>query len=178
MRYFLIALIASLASSCVNMKAVGRFEKYNEVFIGSVDWNMVIGGSKFNLTGVNSNITCEGTTDYPDDIPMTAESLLRCIGQKGDGRTTCSDGRKYSLRYTLTQSCGIGYGEGISNDGVKMKFVFGLSESEAIAAVEKAMRDVSNLPLLSSKTAEDNCKNMELEEGSEEFKKCVLDLSN
>lgn len=149
-KFLLIALIPLSFTSCeLHYKAVGKFDDYNEVFVGDVVHDPLVGGASFNVEAVNSKIKCEGYGRRPDYMPFS----LGCAGQRGRGDATCSDGRKVTMEWVAT-SCSTGYGKGVTADGVNFKFAFGMNEELANKELEKlqaSSQDQPSLPVYNPK---------------------------
>lgn len=102
----LIPLILSLTiSGCVTYKAVGMFQKYNEVFYGDVNANLIVGGSNFIIKGQISGITCTGSSNVTYIPPFGT-----CRGQRGNIFAVCDDGRTVTGEW-FAQSCTKGWAE-------------------------------------------------------------------
>lgn len=191
MKFKLIAITLFLISltGCVSYKAVGKFENYNEVFVGNVNANLMTGGGKFDITAVNSNVNCNGVASPPDKIPFN----LDCSGQEGNGNGLCSDGKIVNMRWYAT-SCTRGYGKGSTTDGISFNFAFGLTQEEAMNTLDKLADEVKskanypspqinieheivNVDENKTKEAEEKCKKLGLKFKTEKFNKCVLENS-
>ena len=187
-----IAIVLLFLTGCVSYKAVGKFENYNEVFVGNINANLMTGGGKFEITAVNSNVNCNGVASPPDKMPLSG--LLDCSGQEGNGNGTCSDGKMVNMRWYAT-SCTRGYGRGATTDGINFSFAFGLSQEEAMSSLDKLADDAKGKTSYPStqnnvdsnvsqsiddsktKDAEDKCKKLGLKVKTEKFNKCVLENS-
>jgi hypothetical protein len=192
MKFKVIAFLSVLffLTGCVSYKAVGKFENYNEVFVGNVNANLMTGGGKFDITAVNSNVNCNGVASPPDKIPFN----LDCSGQEGNGNGSCSDGKMVNMRWYAT-SCTRGYGKGSTTDGINFNFAFGLTQEEAMNTLDKLAEESkgkANYPSTQSnlsndasakaennktKEAEDKCKALGIKIKTEKFNKCVLENS-
>ncbi len=137
-----IAVVA-ISGCTITYKAVGRFDDYNEVFIGDVQHTIFKGGASFSVESKNSNIRCEGTAFPPYYYP----SMIGCAGQRGRGNVRCSDGRRMNIEW-VAKSCAQGYGEGSDKDGVTFRFVFGLDESKAQQELDRMSKEVVAKPKL------------------------------
>ena len=166
---FFITFLLIIISGCANYKAVGKLDNYNEIMVGNVEHNLVIGGSKFEMTTIIGNGQCKGTTTPPDTIP----NLLLCVGQEGSGQASCDDGKTYTLRWVAT-GCTTGYAKGQSSDGYNLSVTFGLSDEEAIIELEKLSDSVSNKPTVNEALAEKECLASGLKKTDPNFKLCVL----
>jgi hypothetical protein len=170
MKNILLIMAFVLIQGCANYKAIGKFDNANEILVGNVQHNLVVGGSNFEMTAVNSNTKCVGTTTGPQEY----ENILLCEGQKGSGQATCDDGRTISLKWTAT-GCTTGYAVGTTEDGHRFTVTFGLSDEEAMKFLNVAADDVANKPSLGNLDAEKKCEDKGLEKNTEEFKICVLE---
>jgi hypothetical protein len=196
MKFKLIAItfLLILLTGCVSYKAVGKFENYNEVFVGNVNANLMTGGGKFDITAVNSNINCNGIASPPDKMPLSG--LLDCSGQEGNGSGSCSDGRSLTMRW-YANSCTRGYGKGATPDGIAFQFAFGLTQEEAMTTLDKLADEAKGKAAYPSgqsqnieqpqnkseddsnkiRDAEDKCKKLGMKNKTEKFNKCVLENS-
>jgi len=111
---------------CATYKAVGTFKDIDQIMVGNVDHNLFLGGASFELTGVHSNIKCEGQAMKPDFIP----NILFCEGQRGRGVGRCTDGRKIEFQW-VADSCTKSHGQGEDSLGNTFYFTSGQSETEA-----------------------------------------------
>ena len=148
-RLLLTVTCFSLSGCELEYKAVGRFDDYDEAFIGTVKADPLVGGAVFHIEQVNSKIACDGEAGQPDYIPFS----LGCAGQRGHGDATCTDGRKIQFKWTAT-SCNTGYGKGTSQDGINFQFAFGQSEELANQELEKLTalgKDKPALPVYNPK---------------------------
>ena len=127
-----ILLIIFNFYGCVSYNVVGKFENYDEVFIGTVDHNLLAGVGDITATGEKSGVTCTGlsTVTY---IPAFS---IGCKGQRGEAPLQCSDGRTLTVDWIAT-SCTTGYGSGFDKDGIKFSFTFGHQKEEALAKLDK-----------------------------------------
>lgn len=189
-KLIIITIVLMLLTGCVSYKAVGKFENYNEVFVGNINANLMTGGGKFEITAVNSNVSCNGVASPPDKIPFN----LDCSGQEGNGNGTCSDGKMVNMRWYAT-SCTRGYGRGATADGINFNFAFGLSQEEAMTTLDKLADDAKEKASYPStqnslennvsqsaddskiKDAEDKCKKLGIKVKAEKFNECVLENS-
>ena len=141
-KFFIYFTIIFLIAACdVTYKAIGQFENFNEIYQGSVNSNLLVGGGNFTLTGVNSKTKCEGFANRPDIIPPS----LSCNGQSGTGSANCSDGRSFDFRWYAT-SCAEGYGEGQTNDGLAFNFNFGLNEKKLRSRLSRIKPSLEKRP--------------------------------
>ncbi len=173
MKYLQLFFAFLVLSGCVSYKAVGKFDNNSDMFIGNVNHNLMVGGGKYEFTGINSNINCSGIASSPDKIPFG----IGCEGQEGNANGQCSDGRSLTMRW-YASSCTTGYGNGNTSDGAKFQFTFGLTKEEALEALNKMIpiKD-SNLDDSKLEIAKGNCRKQGFKEKTEEFNKCVLENS-
>lgn len=135
-----LPLVAVILTGCiVEYKVVGKFDDYNEVFIGTVKNNVSTGGAIFQIEAINSKVSCDGVAGRPDYMS------IGCAGQSGRGEAVCTDGRSLKFNWYGT-SCYKGYGKGVSSDGIKFQFAFGQNEETAKADLDKLLAEVSNKP--------------------------------
>jgi S1-C subfamily serine protease len=124
------ALAGFLCSACsVKYPVVGKFDKYNEVFKGSVDSNLLAGTSFIQVHGEVSKIWCRGSSKVTY-IPPISFILPVCEGQRGTALLTCDDGRTVNAQWEAT-SCNSGFGSGTDQHGSTFKFAFGMTEEQA-----------------------------------------------
>jgi S1-C subfamily serine protease len=143
--HLLIAALVTSATLCgcfANYQVVGRFDHYDEVFIGTVRHNLMTGSGHIIARTKDSEITCEGDS-YVTYIPP----LGTCSGQRGKAPLICTDGRRLDVDW-IARSCTSGSGQGTDQNGATFRFLFGLSESEALAELEKQATLVADNPKL------------------------------
>ena len=104
-------------TGCAAYKAVGTFERYNEVFVGDVNHNLLTGGGKFTLQGKISGVKCTGTA-------IVTRTGLTCRGQGGEILAECDDGRTLMGQW-FAMSCTTGFGRGQDSIGASFAFTFG-----------------------------------------------------
>jgi hypothetical protein len=193
MKFKLIAIAIVLISltGCITYKAVGKFENYDEVFIGNVNHRILLGGGgTFDITAVNSGVSCTGTAYKPDKIPFNFD----CSGQEGNGDGVCTDGKTIKMRW-YASSCKTGYGKGTTSDGIIFNFAFGLTQDDAMVSLDKlateAVGKKSYAPTKQkeelenqsvnidekTKQAEEKCMKLGIKSKTEKFNKCVLENS-
>ena len=127
---------AAALGGCATYQAVGMYPERNEVLVGTVNADLMAGGSNFTLTGRTTGLACEGSTDVTR-VTMS----LSCQGQSGNVNATCSDGTILRGHWYAT-SCTTGFGYGIDSHGNKLTFRFGLSDGQVkaqVASDEKAL---------------------------------------
>lgn len=147
-RLLSFSFCAILAAGCTTYPVVGRFADHNEVFIGTVDHNLM-NGTSFIQAKTKSGVTCTGSSRVTY-IPVasklaTAFAIPYCTGQRGDARLRCSNGRVVGADWEA-ETCTSGSGYGFDTDGNKFEFAFGMSEAEAKARFEKASAEVAEKP--------------------------------
>ncbi len=148
----IVAMMISLlfVGSCtVKYMAVGSFDDFDEIFVGTVDHNLATGTAHIVAVAKNSKITCEGDSMVTYIPPLS----LGCAGQRGRAPMRCSDGRRVVLEWIAT-SCTTGHGEGIDNHGATFHFVFGLDQVTAereLSELAKSVADKPDLPVYNPK---------------------------
>jgi len=138
------ALISVLViSSCtLNYKGVGYYQDFNEVFIVDIFHDPIFGTkASFKVKSLVSNLECFG-----DAKPIYTPGLS-CKGVKGIIYAECVDGRSFKGEY-ITETCTKGEGFAIDNMGNIIKFIFGLSEEEALKEAEKLREQAKEKPPL------------------------------
>lgn len=137
----LISLAAMFLAGCsVNYKAVGKFDDYNEVFIGDVTGDPMSGTGYIVGEAKNSKIRCEGRSQtYAPPLS------LGCAGQRGTAQMRCTDGRQLTINYVF-HACSKGYGEGKDQNGITFRLVFGLNEEEAKAELARLTTQAAQKP--------------------------------
>ena len=141
----LLMLSATLAlglSGCAQYKVVGAFDDFNEVFVGDVDANLLLGGGTIKARGEVTGMTCEGSARLTY-IPWHGA----CHGQRGKASLTCSDGRTIEGDYRA-ESCTTGTGLGEDDRGNTFVFAFGLDEASARRFVKREMKHAEKKPAL------------------------------
>lgn len=140
MRETMLLGLLALLQGCATYPAVGTFKDYNEVMVGEVSANLVLGGGSFKLKGEVTGVTCEGKS-------YVTKGGFTCEGQAGDLIATCSDSR--TLRaYWEAESCVSGHGEGRDSEGNTFAFRFGGDVETAKARLAKEFADSASLPRL------------------------------
>ena len=138
-RIFTIFILVILLSGC-KFKVVGKFDDYNEAFIGTVESNVLNGDASFHAEAVKSKISCDGAGST-----VFAPPTLDCSGQKGSGEATCTDGRIIQFTW-LTRSCTSGIGKGVTKDGINFHFAFGQTEEQANTELKKILAESQDKP--------------------------------
>jgi S1-C subfamily serine protease len=144
MRFAVVApaLLLSALAGCAQYKVVGAFDDYNEIFVGDVDANLLLGGGTIRARGEVTGMTCEGTA-HLTSIPWHGA----CHGQRGKALLTCSDGRRIESEYR-SESCTTGSGVGEDDRGNTFVFAFGLDEAEARRFVRRESKRAEKKPAL------------------------------
>ena len=143
MRAFLAATMLMLSlSACAQYKVVGAFEDHNEVFIGDVEANLLLGGGTIKARGEVTGMTCEGSA-WLTYMPRHGS----CDGQRGKATLTCSDGRVIDAVYR-TETCTTGTGIGEDDRGNAFVFTFGLGDAEARRYVMRESKRAAMKPAL------------------------------
>lgn len=150
MRFVPVLAALFLTVGCTaTYPVVGSFDKYNEVFIGEVNADLMAGRSVIEIEAKNSGMRCIGgsrVTFIPASNYAAGLFLIPyCGGQKGIAELSCDDGRRISATWTA-DSCTSGYGTGYDDDGARFQFAFGMSESAALARFEKDAVAVADRP--------------------------------
>lgn len=131
---FLICLVL-IISSCAKYKVVGKFNNFNEVFIGDIDHNLLAGRGAIEAVGQRSGIRCTGVS-YVTYVPLHSALGLGCSGQRGKAPMNCTDGRKLDVDWVAT-SCTTGEGRGVSSDGAQFTFAFGFDDDDAYERLDE-----------------------------------------
>lgn len=150
-RFAGVAVAAALTGCTTTLPLVGSFDDYNEVFLGTVNSDLMTGTSTIAAKGKNSGITCSGgsvVTHVPASNYLAGAFMIPyCAGQTGVAQLSCSDGRRVDATWTA-ESCSSGYGEGLDSSNARFQFAFGLSEQDAEARFKKAEKVVAAKPEL------------------------------
>ncbi|MBJ85584.1 MAG: hypothetical protein CMJ11_05155 [Pelagibacterales bacterium] len=141
MKYILMFISFFMLVSCAQYKVIGKFHKYDEVFIGDVNHNLLAGVGEIKAKGENSGIICSGSS-YVTYKPLFA---IGCAGQRGKAPLTCTDGRLLDLDWLAT-SCTTGEGIGRDQDGASFAFTFGLNEKDALIRLAELKNEVKGKP--------------------------------
>jgi S1-C subfamily serine protease len=134
-------LLGTLFGCSVKYKAIGSFDDYNEVFVGTVDHNLLAGSAQIIAETKNSKIKCEGQS-YVTYIPPFA---MGCAGQRGKAPLRCSDGRRVTIDW-VAKSCTTGFGEGADQNGATFRLAFGLDDQAAQAELDRLSAEVAQKP--------------------------------
>ena len=162
---------------CVEYKAVGKLDNYNEIFVGNITSHVRRGGSTFEVTALTTNAQCLGSTNPPvNNADRT--SAIPCHGQRGYGEAKCSNGKSYSIEWFTVGGCASGYAIGKSNDGHKLSVIFGLSDEEAMNKLNELANDSIEKPTVSEVQAEKKCMGKGIKKTDDNFKLCVLNEIN
>ncbi len=156
MRYFpkgiglALAAVALVACS-VTYPVVGKFADHNEVFLGTVNHNMMKGEAFIEATGQVTGLKCRGFSRVvfiPTSNYIAGAFLIPyCAGQKGIAGFRCDDGRVVDADWTA-ESCSKGYGSGSDLRGARFDFAFGMTEQEALAKVAEYKGAAASKPAL------------------------------
>jgi len=135
---YAVFIAAIFLSGCATYSAVGTFDRYNEVFVGEVNHNLMSGGGTFKMSGMKSGIHCEGNA-------VLVQSGLSCQGQWGEIFAECSDGRSIMGKWRAI-TCTTGYGIGKDSLGSEFTFTFGGDKEEAIRKAEHKLKTREGFP--------------------------------
>jgi S1-C subfamily serine protease len=93
----------------------------------------------YGIVGSEANVftgTSTGYSDHTGTIELQNAEGVKCIGnfvatsaRSGSGSLTCSDGQRAMIQYNII-TLTTGYGFGVSNSGMPVKFYYGLSREE------------------------------------------------
>ncbi|HZQ02016.1 MAG TPA: serine protease [Reyranella sp.] len=133
-----------LAACTATYPVVGRFSDHNEVFLGTVNADLMSGQSFIEAKGKNTGLRCHGLSRVLY-IPTASYLLPVCAGQRGIAVLRCDDGRRLEADWEAT-SCTSGHGGGDDNRGARFEFAFGMSEQEAAAKLGIYQEEVSAKP--------------------------------
>ncbi len=126
MRSIFFALPLLLTACTTSYKLAGKFDNFNEVFVGDLNHDVFAGVAKITAQTERSGIVCNGGSKVKYIPPFS----FNCRGQKGTASLRCTDGRNIEAEWTA-HSCSTGYGQGADQEGNRFSFVFGLTEEEA-----------------------------------------------
>lgn len=126
---------------------VGKYEEFNEVFIGTVNSDLMTGTAVIEVETVPSKMKCNGNSRITF-IPASNYFLPGyCGGQKGVATLMCSLTGRVDATFTA-KSCTKGYGTGYDKEGRLFAFTFGFKEEEAKIEIDRLMAEVKNKPEL------------------------------
>ena len=142
----LIIFFGLILSNCtVKYKVVGKYEEFNEVFIGTVNSDLMTGTSVIEVETVPSKMKCNGNSRITF-IPASNYLIPGyCGGQKGVATLMCSLTGRVDATFTA-KSCTKGYGTGFDKEGRMFAFTFGFKEEEAKIEIDRLMAEVKNKP--------------------------------
>jgi S1-C subfamily serine protease len=130
---------------------VGSFDDYNEVFLGTVNANLMNGTSVIDVQAKNSGAQCKGGSrvlHIPASNYIAGAFLIPyCGGQTGFAELTCNDGRHVLATWTA-DSCTSGYGTGTDQHGARFQFAFGMSETDAMSRFQTQAVAAASRPAL------------------------------
>ncbi len=135
---------AILIGCTATFPVVGKFSDHNEVFIGTVNADLMTGRSFIEAKGKNSGLKCRGLSRVIY-IPAASYILPICTGQKGIAVLRCDDGRRLEADWEA-KSCTSGHGGGDDNRGARFEFAFGMTEQEAAATLNALQGEVATMP--------------------------------
>ena len=142
--WFFLPLLLLFSQGCVTYPIVGSFDKYNEIFKGTVNECVFTGSSEINVECVNTKTRGKGSS-WVTYIPPT----LGPAGIKGEALLTFDDGRVVKAEYVCL-SGSTGWGSGKDQSGSTFTFTFGMTEQEAQEYIEKMGKTVAYRPDLPS----------------------------
>ena len=142
----LIIFFGLILTNCtVKYKVVGKYEEFNEVFIGTVNSDLMSGTAVIEVETVPSKMKCSGNSRI-NFIPASNYLIPGyCKGQKGIATLMCSLTGRVEGTFT-TKSCTKGYGTGFDKEGRMFAFTFGFSEEDAKIEIDRLMAEVKNKP--------------------------------
>lgn len=138
--WFFLPLLLLFSQGCVTYPVVGSFDKYNEIFKGTVNASLFTGSSEINVECVNTKTRGKGSS-WVTYIPPT----LGPAGIKGEALLTFDDGRVVKAEYVCL-SGSTGWGSGKDQSGNIFRFTFGMSNEEAEQFIEKTKKAIANHP--------------------------------
>ena len=143
-----IVVLGFLLTNCtVKYNVVGKYEEFNEVFIGTVNSDLMTGTAVIEVETVPSKMKCNGNSKITF-IPASNYFIPGyCAGQKGVATLMCSLTGRVEGTFTAT-SCTKGYGTGYDKKGRMFAFTFGLKEEEAKVEIAKLMEQSKSKPKL------------------------------
>jgi len=142
----LIIAAVTLVACSATYPVVGKFTDHNEVFLGTVNADLMSGQSFIEAKGKNSGVRCRGVSRVIY-IPTSNYFLPTCAGQKGLAQLRCDDGRAIDADWS-SDSCTSGYGSGDDGRGGRFEFAFGMSEAQAMAKFGQLQTEVAGKPEL------------------------------
>ena len=147
-RFLWLLVLGLFVSNCtVKYKVVGKYEEFNEVFIGSVNSDLMTGTAVIEVETVPSKMKCAGSSKIVF-IPASNYFIPGyCKGQKGVATLQCSLTGRVDATFTA-HSCTRGSGTGYDKKGRRFAFTFGMKEPEAEIEIAKLMGEVKRKPKL------------------------------
>lgn len=142
MRAATLAAACFALAGCAQYKVVGAFDDYNEIFVGDVQHNLLVGHAHIVAKGEVTGLVCEGES-HVTSINFSPS----CRGQRGEAELSCSDGRKVKGDWEA-ESCTTGYGLGEDDRGNTFVFAFGASEMAARHYVKREAKFAEKKPPL------------------------------
>lgn len=144
---FLSLLCFFITNCTVKYKVVGKYEEFNEVFIGTVNSDLMTGTAVIEVETVPSKMKCNGNSRITF-IPASNYFIPGyCGGQKGVATLMCSLTGRVDATFTA-KSCTKGYGTGYDKEGRLFAFTFGYKEEEARIEIDRLMAEVQDKPEL------------------------------
>lgn len=142
------ALWGATNPTSYNVKLVGNYEAFNEVFVGDVGRSLRDGTEIVRLTLRSSGTTCSGVLrsadDWPNELP---DPLGVCLSRIANGTVQCADGRELTLSWRATE-CRTAYGSGFDRDGGTVTFIVGLDDQKVAAQADQLALQLSPYPPL------------------------------
>ena len=132
---------------------VGKFNDYNEIFLGTIDLDLK-GHGIIQVKTEPNNISCKGN-GWLTYIPHSST----CKGQQGKAELICDDGRTFDGNW-ICEACTRINGEGKTNYNEKITFYIATNKKKIMKKEEEYRKDVAYKPSLSNQKIF-NVKNLE-----------------
>jgi len=143
-----IMVLGLLLGGCTTTyQVVGKYEEFNEVFIGTVNSDLMNGTAFIEVETVPSKMKCTGDSRITF-VPASNYIIPGyCGGQKGVATLMCSLTGRVDATFTA-KSCTKGYGTGYDKKGRMFAFTFGMKKEDAEIEIARLMQDVQDKPKL------------------------------
>lgn len=137
MKKIFIIIISLICTGCATQyySVVGSFDDDNEVFIGQIENNVWNRRQYIEVQSLKNNIICAGDSHDTEQ----SSSMFSCAGYAGKAILKCEDGRTVESTWELVKSVSgcTGIGKGYDSEGNNFRYLFGMSEEEALSILKR-----------------------------------------